>query len=58
MIKMQRVIFFFALDKDINTLSRKHNLKLKTLKENLSLAGKTKTRGLKLVLVVTPDCLL
>ena len=55
---MQRVIFFFALDKDINTLSRKHNLKLKTLKENLSLAGKTKTRGLKLVLAVTPDCLL
>ena len=58
MIKMQRAIFFFALDKDINTLSRKHNLKLKTLKENLSLAGKTTTRELKLVLAVTPDCLL
>ena len=58
MIKMQCVIFFFALDKDINTLSRKHNLKLKTLKENLSLVGKTKTRELKLVLEVMPDCLL
>ena len=55
---MQRVIFFSALDKDINTLSRKHNLKLKTLKENLSLAGKTKTREQILVLAVTPDCLL
>ena len=55
---MQHVIFFLALDKDINTLSRKHNLKLKTLKENLSLAGKTKTRELKLVLAVTPNCLL
>ena len=32
---MQRAIFFFALGKDINTLSRKHNLKLKTLTHSL-----------------------
>ena len=44
MIKMQRVILF-ALDKDVNTLHRKHSV-IEDLKENLSLAGKTKTKEL------------